>query len=842
MLLNRQVQGNGPLRGIMVLGEAPGEVEVQKSVPFVGPAGRVIRRCLNEAKIDPKNVRFENVVERKLEYNDERVLYHHGNRETPAEELLAWYSDLKRRIELVQPRVIIACGDTALRAITGFNSIGYTHCYVVPSTVTDCPVVPAYHPAYILRSPEAMHWLTWACVKARKVIEGERDPQHHLYTKPRLSGVLNFLKKCKEVGTIAVDIEKTMSDHRLTTLGIATSAEEAMSISMDPSHWEGDQFEQIWAALVTLMADVTVTKIFHNYIFDCMFMEHVGMSVNGTIEDTMLMAHALNPELPKGLADMARLYCFCPPWKEKHDWSNLSEQLRKYNARDCARTYQVWESQMKELEVRGLYDLYVSRYKPLMHMVLRTCNRGIRVDMEALAAVQEDVRRKLEALSADIAEIAQPHLCDKIEYKIRRGKPKPDTTYYRELDPENVCKTNPKCFLEIDPGVIAELAQPKKKLAMYPGKVYERVESHRDFNPNSPLQLKDVLKSMGIRIPTRRGKESTDTESLLKIQLKHPDNELIPMMMEYSKLATIEENYCKMRLDDDGRFRFSLNIAGTKSGRFNSSETPWGTGRNGQNMPSGRKGVQFKQVFIPDEGKKLIQVDLSQAELRVVAWLADEEQLIELLESGKDVHQYTADQVKRVTGVEVSRPLGKMLNHAANYGMGARKFASACLVQQGIVITELQAQQLLEARRASFPKIVAWQKAIEKKIMKDRWLESPHGRRRSFFGRMYADYSTKEINAALVNEALSFIPQATVVDALNEAWYNLEYLAGDRIDVLQQGHDSILLQCKENEVPNIIEIINLAFKDVSFGIGDRQCRIPWDIQVGDNWRDLKEIK
>jgi DNA polymerase-1 len=147
-------------------------------------------------------------------------------------------------------------------------------------------------------------------------------------------------------------------------------------------------------------------------------------------------------------------------------------------------------------------------------------------------------------------------------------------------------------------------------------KAYKEVfeEIPRKFNPGSPDQVKAVLKNMGVRVPFKNGRETTDEVALLKVNRKY-GLPIVPLLLEYREANKLKTTYCAIPLESDGKIRFTLGIAGTKTGRFNSNRTPWDTGCNAQNLPK-----EFRAVVVADPGKTLVQVDLSQAELRVVAW------------------------------------------------------------------------------------------------------------------------------------------------------------------------------------------------------------------------------
>jgi uracil-DNA glycosylase family 4 len=781
--LKREVRGVGPAGGIVIVGEAPSWDELREGIPFVGPAGKVLRSHIRTAGIDISGVRLENVIERKLDGNDIGSI--------SMSELCNWREDLVQRLEAVKARVVVACGDTALQALCPGHKIGDAQCYVLDRG--NYLVVPAYHPAFIFRQPDWGHWLTWALKKAQKLVTTPslRTPRLEPKIRPSCDEAIAWLRHCRGVESVSIDIEKTLHTHEITCIGLATSATDVLTIPFADKgltdYWTSQEEAQVWLELKETL-EAPNEKIFQNFIFDALVLRHAGLPLRGKIYDTLIAGNLLNPELPKGLADLARLHLYCAPWKSNKDYhlTGNVEDFWAYNATDAAYTFAIATDQKEWLQVRKLSDFHEVQLRPLMPLVLDTCSRGIRVDQQELQTLDSRITEALKPVLQTLKEIGDPLVPPK---RVKRRKNKED--YF--------------------------------------------VEKPQEFNPASPKQVKEVLATLGYRIPTKDGKETTDRSALLKLNRKNP-HAFIAGLLSHSRLAKLKSSYTQIHLDEDGRCRFSYNIAGTKSGRFSASATPWDTGLNIQTVP--RKDptldLNLRRIFIPDPGMQLLQVDLSQAELRVVAWLARDEKLTRLLEEKQDVHQFVADEVQRISGLNCPRQLGKRINHAANYGMGADKFADSCLVEADLALSVQDAQRLLDARARAFPAIPLWHRSIEATVRKTRRLCSPHGRERFFYGLL---------NSETFREALSFIPQATVVDTLNAAWRDLakslEY--NKTFNVLQQGHDSLLIQVQDGMVDSLVSTINTTFGNQHHVIHGDMKLIPWDIAVGPTWGDLKPL-
>jgi len=287
-------------------------------------------------------------------------------------------------------------------------------------------------------------------------------------------------------------------------------------------------------------------------------------------------------------------------------------------------------------------------------------------------------------------------------------------------------------------------------------------------------------------------------------------------------VSKILSTYLEVNLDDDKRIRCSYLIHGTETGRLSSRQTLRGTGTNLQNIPSG----DIRRLFIADSGCVLINADLSQAEARVVAYLANETRLIRVFEGGGDIHRKNAANIFGCPEEEVTdeqRQLAKRVVHASNYGMGPRTFAKQ------IGCSEAEAKRLLNRYFATYPGIRNWHVAVADELRRKRQLTNPFGRKRVFFGR-WGDSLTKE--------GLAFVPQSTVADIVNEAIIELDR-AGYM--VLLQVHDSLVVQVRTEALEEGVDRIRKALTK-PIEINGRVLTIPVDVKVGKNWEDMEKWK
>lgn len=324
---------------IAIVGEAPGEEEEIKGIPFVGPSGRFLNHCLYSVGIDRKQCLVTNVFGfRPLNNNVD--LYFIKRRDFKKLKLSSPYpayktagyvkekyinelSLLKQALEVAKPNVAIALGAVALWALTGLDKIGIYRGSVIESTlVPGLKVLPTYHPSAILKTYENKPYLMQ---DLRKALRESAYPEirrtvRTVYIEPTLDDLLWYYDThIVPAPYISPDIE-TMHN-QITAIGIATSPTVTMVIPFydprkdDNSYWSFEEEVYVMQWLARILGDSTKPKLFQNGNYDVTFLAEYGIYVKGPYEDTMLLHHALQPELNKSLLVLGSLYSDEIAWK-----------------------------------------------------------------------------------------------------------------------------------------------------------------------------------------------------------------------------------------------------------------------------------------------------------------------------------------------------------------------------------------------------------------------------------------------------------------------------------------------------------------------------------------------
>ena len=338
----------------------------------------------------------------------------------------------------------------------------------------------------------------------------------------------------------------------------------------------------------------------------------------------------------------------------------------------------------------------------------------------------------------------------------------------------------------------------------------EQIESLREqlyseagevFNPDSPKQLQHILfDNRGLRIvkKTPKGQPSTD-ESVLE-ELAREDS-LPKLILEYRSLAKLKSTYSdklpQQINPSTGRVHTSYHQCVATTGRLASSDP------NLQNIPiRTAEGRRIRQAFTAPEDRCLVAADYSQIELRIMAHLSGDENLIAYFKQGFDVHAMTASEVFQTPVDEVGeeeRRVAKMINFGLMYGMSAFGLA------QRLGLARNLAADYIKRYFARFPRVDAFMSEIKEQAREDGFVETMLGRRvylpniRSSHMQRRAGSERLAINAPMQGSAADIIKKA-MIDI--DAW-----LAGGELDaqMIMQVHDELVFEVAESDVDGLIE-------------------------------------
>lgn len=351
---------------ILLLGEAWGEHEAKLGQAFVGPSGAQLLRMLHDAKLidltkedrlcinkfyeaqdgtwinkvwhaHRHEVARSNVFNLRPDNNDIELLagpradsIHSFPALTGSKYIRAEFEPhldrLQHEILELNPNLIVCLGNTPLWALGGRTGIkkwrGTT--FESTHTVGAYKLLPTYHPSAVLRGWELRPIVVADLMKAsfQATFPEIRRPHREIWIEPALADIKNFIQliHSRRHQPLSTDIETSGS--RVTCIGLGYS-DIAIVVPFDDdrakdgNYWPSLEDERIcWGTLRTLLEDPTVPKLFQNGLYDIAFLyRSVGIRVMGAAEDTMLLHHALQPELEKGLGFLGSVYADDIAWK-----------------------------------------------------------------------------------------------------------------------------------------------------------------------------------------------------------------------------------------------------------------------------------------------------------------------------------------------------------------------------------------------------------------------------------------------------------------------------------------------------------------------------------------------
>ncbi len=361
-----------------------------------------------------------------------------------------------------------------------------------------------------------------------------------------------------------------------------------------------------------------------------------------------------------------------------------------------------------------------------------------------------------------------------------------------------------------------------------------KCEGKKQFiNLNSPAQIKTLIYDK-MKLPKilkrNTGIASTDIETLIKLQVKHP-NPVFKKLIDYSKLSKQIE-FLETKIDSDNRIRTTLGCFG-ELGRLKSSKNPFGTGTNLQCIQRG----EFRKLFLPDEGYRMFGGDATQAEARIVAYESMDLDYIKIFEDydagiGDKIHTINAKTIFEKDEIsEDEYQLGKRICHGLNYKMGVQTLCDYVLTELGenYAITTKEARKFSEAYFAKFRGIPVWHLKVFEELKTTRTLTNCFGRKRPFLGR---------IDATMHRKGVAYKPQSGVADLTNRGILRVKEQVPE-CEFLHQDHDELIFQARLEHDPEDIKKRLVAAMTIPITINDITFVIPIDMKYGKSWGELK---
>ena len=511
-----------------------------------------------------------------------------------------------------------------------------------------------------------------------------------------------------------------------------------------------------------------VLKIAHNLKYDAKVLQNYNIDVKGKIFDTMIAHYLLNPD-------------------GRHGMDYLSEMYLDY----------------KPVSIESLIGKKGKNQLTLREIDLET--------QTAYAAEDADVTFQLyELFAPQLVKENLEELFYNVEMPLMRVLAKIELT-----------------GVKLDNNWLAqESIDLENDLRVLESKIFEL--SGENFNMNSPKQLGEILFDKMQLDPkakkTKTGQYATSEDVLQKLSSKH---EIIASILEYRTLQKLKSTYVDAlpsqidKKDERVHTTFAQTVAAT--GRL-ASVNP-----NLQNIPIRTlRGQQIRGAFVADEGKKIISADYSQIELRLIAEISGEQNMIAAFQNGEDIHVSTAAKLFDIPLEEVTktqRGQAKTVNFGIIYGQGAFALAE----QTGLSRTE--AKKMIDSYYESYPRLKEYMAEQVKKAQDLGYVQTILGRKRhlkdinssNFVVKAHAERNA--VNAPIQGSAADIIKLAMIKIDEELETQNLE------TKMLLQVHDELLFEAPIKEVDVAMSLIKKEMESAFV------TTVPLlvEVGVGNNW-------
>ncbi|MBE3927614.1 DNA polymerase I [Vibrio parahaemolyticus] len=584
-----------------------------------------------------------------------------------------------------------------------------------------------------------------------------------------------WLEKLKAAELFAFDTETDSLDYMVANLvGLSFAIDEGIAAYVPVAHDYLDAPEQLdrdWVLeqLKPILEDDAQAKVGQNLKYDASVLARYGIEMKGIKYDTMLASYVYNSV------------------GGKHDMDSLALRFLQHS---CISFEQIAGKGKNQLTFNQIELEQASPY------AAEDADVTLRLHNRLFANIEQD--EKLKSVYEEIEMPLVPVL-SRIE---RTG------------------------VLIDDMKLSAQSVEIAARLEELEQKAYEIAE--QEFNMNSPKQLQAILfEKMGLPVvkKTPSGTPSTNEEVLQELALDYP---LPKLILEYRGLAKLKSTYTdklpKMINPSTGRVHTSYHQAVTATGRLSSTDP------NLQNIPiRNEEGRRIRQAFVAPAGYKVLAVDYSQIELRIMAHLSGDQALLDAFRDGKDIHAATAAEIMGVSIDQVSseqRRRAKAVNFGLIYGMSAFGLAKQLGIPRG------EAQAYMDKYFERYPGVMQYMEDTRSAAADKGYVETIFGRRlhlpeiKSRNGMRRKAAERAAINAPMQGTAADIIKKAML---LVDQWIQEE--GNGRVKLLMQVHDELVFEVEESSLSEIESKVQKLMESAA------ELKVPLVAEAGhgDNW-------
>lgn len=727
---------------------------------------------------------------------------------TKKEQKVCAEAFLYSEIDQLKPKFILALGGEALQATAGRSGImkyrgKEFECRGVPVLPTISPSMVKRNPGYRSTLMSDLRYLV--SLRSGETPVDARPPRVRVIMSSK--GVKALTDALRRADGYAFDLETNgfneyMSGSAIVSLAVTTwQGDEAHAWAVPLCHPQSP-FNEHWRdtfhTVLSAMYDAP-RRVAHNGKFDLRWINEFrgDLPFLSLTFDTMLAAHLLDENRPKGLKPLAQILLGAPPWdistKDLHE--TPIKKVLKYNALDTWYTYRLYRLFRKQLlEQPTLATLMAKMMVPASNIFTAVEMKGIWTDREQLESRAKISADNLQEIDDELLS----YVPDKSEW------------------PDNIKEPN--------------------------------------FNPSnfSRWLLFDYL-GLPVLEVGKTGNPSMAEAVMQHLQKEHP-HRVVDLMLARTKWQKYSSAFFAAYqdlIDEQDRIHTTFKLTGTVTGRLSSGkgEADKVTGRvqnRGVNLQQVPRDGFVRGIFGAPPDHLFVECDYSQAELRIAAYLAQEPTMLALYNSGKDIHMQMA---MRMTGKPESqvtkdeRKKAKAVNFGFLYGMGARKFVQTAWANYGVEVSLEEAEAFRRAFFTEFPQLLVWHR-------RQRMMAEKYGRVQSPLGRVRhlpdIESNVPGVKAEAQRQAINSPVQSFASDMTLMALVSLEHRLrkkGFHAHSVGTVHDAINFEVPRDEAPLVVPIIRHTMEHLplhKFGV-HMNLPIVADAKIGTRWGDSIEV-
>ncbi|MGB4446004.1 MAG: DNA polymerase I [Dysgonamonadaceae bacterium] len=527
----------------------------------------------------------------------------------------------------------------------------------------------------------------------------------------------------------------------LVGLSFAYKEGEAYYVPIDDDREKAQQKVDIFRPF---FEDEKIEKVGQNIKYDILELRNYDIQVKGKLFDTMIAHYLINPEIPHGMDYMAKMYL-------NYTTIHIDELIGPKGK--------------NQKNMRDIDQETVCKY----------------------AAEDADITLKLKnILEKELRENKLEQLFNEIESPL----------IYVLADMEWT-------GVRLDLEALEQLAEEyRKEMNQIEKEIIEMAGI--EFNINSPKQIGEILfdKMKIIDNPkkTKTGQYSTSENELEKLRSKHPIIEKILEQRSLKKLlSTYIEAFPQLINPKTGKIHTSFNQTATATGRLSSSNP------NLQNIPiRDERGKEIRKVFIPDEGCTFLSADYSQIELRIMAHLSKDKNMIEAFNKGQDIHAATASKIFKIPLEEVTPDMRRKAK-TANFGIiyGITPYG----LSQRLGISRSDAKKLIEEYFTTFSGVKRYMDESIAKAREQGYVETIFGRK-----RFLPDINSQNavVRGYAERNAINTPIQGSAADIIKVAMNKIYKRLSDgeyKSKMILQVHDELDFNVHMNELDEVKNIV-----------------------------------